>query len=145
MEDNEVMNDELQHHGTKGMKWGIRRWQNKDGSLTPAGKKRYDKQDSDDVHEDHLKPRAKSVRAMTDKELNDAIVRLQREKLYSDLTAPKVSKGRKIAEKALDRMVDKTIETAVNKVGSKVLDKAFDSAITKATNAVAKRFKKTNK
>ena len=34
----------LVHHGTKGMKWGIRRYQNKDGSLTPAGKKRYDRE-----------------------------------------------------------------------------------------------------
>lgn len=34
-------NVELQHHGTKGMKWGVRRYQNKDGSLTPDGKKRY--------------------------------------------------------------------------------------------------------
>ena len=31
----------LYHHGIKGMKWGVRRYQNKDGSLTPAGKKRY--------------------------------------------------------------------------------------------------------
>lgn len=34
--------DELAHWGIKGMKWGVRRYQNKDGSLTPAGKKRYD-------------------------------------------------------------------------------------------------------
>lgn len=33
--------DSLMHHGIKGMKWGIRRYQNSDGSLTPAGKKRY--------------------------------------------------------------------------------------------------------
>lgn len=33
--------EELCHHGIKGMKWGVRRFQNKDGSLTPAGKKRY--------------------------------------------------------------------------------------------------------
>lgn len=32
---------ELYHHGIKGMRWGIRRYQNPDGSLTPAGKKRY--------------------------------------------------------------------------------------------------------
>ena len=33
--------DSLMHHGIKGMHWGIRRYQNKDGSLTPEGKKRY--------------------------------------------------------------------------------------------------------
>jgi hypothetical protein len=37
------MNNELSHHGIKGMKWGIRRYQNKDGSLTSQGKKRYDR------------------------------------------------------------------------------------------------------
>lgn len=31
----------LQHFGIKGMKWGVRRYQNEDGTLTPAGKKRY--------------------------------------------------------------------------------------------------------
>ena len=31
---------ELYHHGVKGMKWGVRRYQNKDGSLTSAGKRR---------------------------------------------------------------------------------------------------------
>lgn len=33
--------DELFHWGIKGQRWGIRRYQNKDGSLTPAGRKRY--------------------------------------------------------------------------------------------------------
>lgn len=34
-------NYELYHAGIKGMKWGVRRFQNEDGSLTEAGKKRY--------------------------------------------------------------------------------------------------------
>ena len=37
-------NKSLQHHGVLGMKWGIRRYQNKDGTLTNAGKKRYAKE-----------------------------------------------------------------------------------------------------
>lgn len=36
-----IVNGELYHWGKKGMKWGVRRYQNKDGTLTPAGKKRY--------------------------------------------------------------------------------------------------------
>lgn len=35
--------DELYHWGKKGMKWGVRRYQNSDGSLTSAGQKRYDR------------------------------------------------------------------------------------------------------
>ena len=33
-----MYSQELYHHGTKGQKWGIRKYQNSDGSLTPEGK-----------------------------------------------------------------------------------------------------------
>lgn len=36
-----IVHSELAHHGIKGMKWGIRKYQNPDGTLTEAGKKRY--------------------------------------------------------------------------------------------------------
>ena len=36
--------NELYHHGVKGQKWGIRRYQNEDGTLTPAGQKKKLKQ-----------------------------------------------------------------------------------------------------
>ena len=36
-----VSSDELRHYGIKGQRWGVRRFQEEDGSLTPAGKERY--------------------------------------------------------------------------------------------------------
>ena len=40
-----MYNEELCHHGIKGQKWGVRRFQNKDGSLTSTSKKRRDNED----------------------------------------------------------------------------------------------------
>lgn len=48
---------ELIHWGVKGMKWGVRRYQNKDGTLTPAGKKRYDR----DVRENNARKKENRI------------------------------------------------------------------------------------
>lgn len=45
----------LIHAGIKGMRWGVRRYQNEDGTLTEAGKRRYQKAHDDDVAKDSKK------------------------------------------------------------------------------------------
>lgn len=88
------------HHGIKGQRWGIRRYQNSDGSLTSLGKRRMEKLQSkkielekeekmligDSVKKDELKERSriKSTNEMTDDELRNKISRLGLEKQYRD-------------------------------------------------------------
>lgn len=89
---------ELYHHGILGMKWGVRRYQNKNGTLTSAGKKR--RSAKVEPHEDYIKAHSKkSVKQMSDAELRSRINRLQMEKQYSELKG--MSKGKQYASKIL--------------------------------------------
>lgn len=108
-------NNQLYHHGILGMKWGVRRFQNKDGSLTKAGKKRY----GDDS--DEQKAKKKSVKDMSDDELNKAIRRAQMEDQYRNLRPEKVSTGRKF----FGTLGSKVIAPALIGAGENFLRKAL--------------------
>ena len=116
-----IINGELYHWGIKGMKWGRRRYQNADGTLTEEGRKRYD------VHEDYDKAHSKkSVRSMSDKELRSRINRVQMEKQYSDLTS-KTAKGKKLIGAFISTAGTISAVTAAaityKKLGNSCLDK----------------------
>ena len=127
--------DELIHYGTKGMRWGIRRFQNKDGSLTKAGLKRRAKLESelkqlggrnkrsDGTNEP---PRKKTVAEMTDDELRAHTNRMRVEKDYYDaqknlaMANPRqVTKG----EKFMKSLMGDVVAPAAKNAGREWLEK----------------------
>ena len=115
-------NPELKHWGIKGMKWGIRRYQNKDGSLTRAGKKRQAdnlekarqakkaKQDEIREREEKRSKLLKSTDAselyknrdlLSTEEINERLNRLNAEQRLSQLSNQTKSTGMDKVNKAL--------------------------------------------
>ena len=90
------MENELYHHGIKGMKWGVRRYQNKDGTLTAAGKKQKKKTlSADDKEKARRKSDLKKRRTMSDADIKKRIERMKLEKEFKNLTKEDISPGKK--------------------------------------------------
>lgn len=71
-------NNYLAHYGIKGQKWGVRRFENEDGTLTPRGRKRYDKLDnrfvkkkSDKIYNKAMKKSSKEMKKFIKKDLKN--------------------------------------------------------------------------
>lgn len=96
MENNYVLTStgELFHWGVKGMKWGVRRYQNKDGSLTSAGKKRQKQLTADEKERASRKNDLKNRRTMSDADLKKKIERLKMEKEFKSLTNEDIRPGK---------------------------------------------------
>ena len=82
------MSDVLQHYGIRGMKWGVRRFQQKDGSLTSQGRKRYGGEDG---------PERKKVAAAAGIVLTAYLVKRHGAKKAAELAA-KAEQGKRAVE-----------------------------------------------
>lgn len=87
--------NQLYHYGIPGMKWGVRRYQNPDGTRTAAGKKR-DARHTSRVSDDYTqsrKTKAKGTRGMSNEDLRKLNERLQLEETYKRLTQSDIKKS----------------------------------------------------
>lgn len=159
-------NDVLIHWGIKGMKWGVRRFQNKDGSLTPAGKKRYDDDASDESAEDYEARKQKALKSgsatdvlkfkgdLSAEQMQTAINRIRWEQDMAGLSAKEVTAGKSRVDKMFSDLdtfnnrassVFKTWNTVANVVNAfntnGVMLPKIDTNITSGNRADVKKEK----
>lgn len=103
------MVDYLAHFGILGMKWGVRRYQNPDGTLTEEGKRRYAKNGD-------ISAVSKRVADMSDEELGRAITRMRNEKAYKDLMNDLYPERVTLLDKILGKLKNETIPNTVSQV-----------------------------
>ena len=119
-------NNELMHHGIRGQKWGVRRYQNSDGSLTKAGKKRYLTEENPERVQS-AKAEAKSFKNMSNEELQKVTYRMNLENNYLNAkrnlenatTKKEVNKGYKF----IKSIGNDVILSAAKNVGRSYLEK----------------------
>ena len=140
--------NELMHHGVLGMHWGVRRYQNKDGSLTAAGRKRADKLDSEyqrltgkklakkkssaDVKKTESKPKSKSIGEMTNEEIQEKINRITLEQNLKSLTPKEISAGERFTKKVMNDV----ITPAATDVGKQLARSMIADGVNKVFNLV---------
>lgn len=105
------MSNELMHYGVLGMRWGVRRYQNKDGALTTAGKKRLSK-DKDKAEKKERKVALKNRRSLSDVDLKKKIERLKIEKEFKNLAEEDISHGRKYVGEIMSSAGKKALTVA---------------------------------
>lgn len=121
MSEREQTYDYLVHHGILGMKWGVRRYQNKDGSLTAEGRKRYL---NDDGTYNETAKKEIPLTAQTNAELQQTVTRMNLERQYRQLSEEE--------RKRNESRVAKVLLDFAEKAAGKVFDTALNAMLNKA-------------
>lgn len=110
------MDNTLQHHGVLGQKWGVRRFQNRDGTLTSAGKAKQsfgNKSEQQKEYEKQKRYDASNRGLLSDAQLRKQIERLQMEKQLRKLTEEDINPGRTEAKRVLSQIGTKVASMAI--------------------------------